>query len=50
MASAWEEWKLKNQGKTIPVNNTPREVKPWDFLNPSTEYASAELASERYEI
>jgi hypothetical protein len=50
MASAWEEWKLKNQGKTLPINNTPREVKPWDFLNPNTEYASAELASERYEI
>lgn len=27
-----------------------REVKPWDFLNPKTEYASAEEADRRYSI
>lgn len=28
----------------------PREVRPWDFLNPNTEYASKEIAEERYSI
>jgi len=39
MASAWEEYK-KNLGDT----------RPWDFLNPKTEYASQEVADARYEI
>jgi len=37
--SAWEEYK-KNLGDT----------RPWDLINPKTEYASKELADERYEI
>ena len=36
------EWE-KYQEKT-------RDVKPWDFLNPNTEYASDDLAESRYEI
>ena len=27
-----------------------RSVKPWDFLNPNTNYASEELAESRYDI
>lgn len=34
------EWE-KYQEKT-------RDVKPWDFLNPNTEYASDDLAESRY--
>lgn len=36
------EWE-KYQEKT-------RNVKPWDFLNPNTEYASEALADSRYSI
>jgi hypothetical protein len=39
--SEWEKYKEK-----IPA----REVKPWDFLNPNTEFAEDELAKSRYEI
>lgn len=36
------EWE-KYQEKT-------RNVKPWDFLNPNTEYAEEDLAESRYDI
>jgi hypothetical protein len=35
----------------IENNNAPkREVRPWDFLNPNTEYATKEEADKRYSI
>ena len=37
--SAWEKWK-KNLGET----------RPWDIVNPQTEWAEKELADKRYEI
>lgn len=39
MVSAWEEYKKK-------LGNT----RPWDLLNPTTEYADASLAQERFNI
>jgi hypothetical protein len=41
MASKWEQVK-----KLVNSN----EVKPWDFLNPNTEYASEEDSSFRYSL
>ena len=35
--SEWEKYQEKT-----------RDVKPWDFLNPNTNYASEELAESRY--
>jgi hypothetical protein len=41
MATKWEQFKkLKNSN----------EVKPWDFLKPSTEYAEKEEAEKRFSI
>lgn len=40
--SKWEEYKKKQE--------QPRDVKPWDFLNPNTDYASEETANKRYDI
>jgi len=37
--SEWEKYQEKT-----------RDVKPWDFLNPNTEYAPEDLAESRYEI
>jgi hypothetical protein len=37
--SKWEEWK-KAQGET----------KPWDLINPNTEWADEEKAKQRYII
>lgn len=37
--SAWEEWK-KNLGET----------RPWDLVNPKTEFAEDSIAESRYEI
>jgi hypothetical protein len=39
MASKWE------QAKKLLNSN---EVKPWDFLNPNTEYSSEEESNARY--
>lgn len=39
MASAWQEYK-KKLGDT----------RPWDLLNPKTEYATEEVAAERFAI
>jgi len=41
LATKWEQIK-----KLISSN----EVKPWDFLNPLTEYASDEESSRRFDI
>ena len=37
--SAWQKYK-QNLGDT----------RPWDFVNPNTEYAPEELSTSRYEI
>ncbi len=37
--SPWEKWK-QNLGET----------RPWDMLNPNTEYAPKEVASQRFSI
>jgi hypothetical protein len=39
MPSAWEEWK-KSLGDT----------RPWDLLNPNTEYAEQAESEKRYDI
>jgi len=39
MASAWEEYK-KKLGDT----------RPWDLLNPNTEYVDEEVATNRFDI
>lgn len=41
MASKWDQIKRL-------INSD--EVKPWDFLNPNTEYASEEESGNRYDI
>ena len=41
LASKWQQ--MKNL-----VNS--EGVKPWDFLDPNTEYADKEVANERYSI
>jgi hypothetical protein len=49
--------KEKNDLEFIPIMPTteesteePRTVKPWDFLNPNTEYVDEETSTERYSI
>jgi hypothetical protein len=43
MGSAWEQWKK---------NNTRRQetgvVRPWDFVNPDTEYVTEDEQQNRY--
>lgn len=35
----------------IESNDIPKiEVRPWDFLNPNTEYASEAEADKRYDL
>jgi hypothetical protein len=45
MGSAWEQWKK---------NNTRRQetgvVRPWDFVNPDTEYVTKDEEEKRYDI
>lgn len=41
MATKWEQ--IKNL-----INS--EDAKPWDFLNPNTEYASAEESERRFNI
>lgn len=41
--SKWEEYKSKKE-------NEQREVRPWDLVNPNTEWASEEKANDRYNI
>lgn len=38
------EWEKYQEKESL------RSVKPWDFLNPNTNYASEELAENRYDI
>jgi hypothetical protein len=39
----WEEYKSKQ-------DNQQRQVRPWDLVNPNTEWASEEKAAERYSL
>lgn len=39
MTNSWEQWK-QNLGET----------RPWDLLNPNSEFVSKEVAQERYDI
>ena len=43
LAGAWK-WGKGNSSKA------ERKVKPWDFLNPNTEYATEEEAERRFKI
>lgn len=58
MATKWEEYKSRmgdNLSPSIPSKNIElnsskqKIVRPWDFLNPNTEYVSDELANSRYD-
>lgn len=40
----------KTEWEKYQDEENARSVKPWDFLNPNTNYASEELAESRYEI
>lgn len=41
MKSEWDKYQEKESA---------RKVKPWDFLNPHTEYTTEEIAENRYSI
>ena len=41
----WEEWKKKNAER-----QETGVVRPWDFINPDTEFADDELQSSRYAV
>lgn len=43
--SPWQEWKEKNT-----LRQQTGEVRPWDVLNPDTEYATPEVAEARMQI
>ena len=45
MTSPWQEWKRKNAKK-----QQSGKVSPLDFVNPDTEYASAEEIQSRMEL
>lgn len=54
----WEEYVEKNKVSIEPPNYSEtkemsssdvRQVRPWDFLNPNTEYASDEVANKRFD-
>ena len=44
----WQIYKENN--KKLIEDFSSREVKPWDFLNPNTEYAESSLSEERFSI
>jgi hypothetical protein len=43
--SPWQEWKKKNAER-----QASGVVRPWDLVNPDTEYVSAEESDRRYSI
>lgn len=45
MSSAWNQWKKRNAAR-----QRSGVVSPVDFINPNTEYATAEEQSRRYSI
>jgi len=44
----WQIYKENN--KELIENFSNREVKPWDFLNPNTEYAESDVSEKRFSI
>lgn len=52
--SDWEKFKRDSQSYADNIADeadaVKREVKPWDFLNPKTEYAEEKLAKDRLSI
>lgn len=48
--SDWERFKKDSQGYAESVAESVRTVRPWDFFNPGTEYASKEEAESRLDI
>lgn len=46
----WEKFKQDSQKYAESVASSVRAVKPWDFLNPNTEYVSKEEANNRLDI
>lgn len=57
MSTKWEDYKAKHglennpiKSKNIDLNSSKtKSVRPWDFLNPNTEYVNDEVANMRYE-
>jgi hypothetical protein len=45
MSKAWDEWKKKNAER-----QATGVVRPWDFVNPETEYATEDQQNGRYSI
>lgn len=45
MESAWDKWKKKNSKRQMSG-----VVRPWDFINPETQYVEEEKQNERYAI
>lgn len=50
--SEWQKWKEKNSNiDPKEVEGTKKElVKPWDVLNPNTEWLSEEESGKRFDI
>lgn len=47
--SAWEIYKEQNQ-EALNSMEAHRKAKPWDLLNPKTEYVEESVAKERFDI
>jgi hypothetical protein len=47
--SAWEVYKEKNADMLKNIE-TYRKAKPWDLLNPKTEYVEESVAKDRFDI
>ena len=47
--SAWEIYKEKNK-EALNDMEAHRKAKPWDLLNPNTEYVEASVAKDRFDI
>ena len=45
MTNPWQEWKKKNSER-----QATGVVRPWDILNPDTEYADNPTARQRWDI
>lgn len=45
MTTPWQEWKKKNAER-----QATGIVRPWDVVNPDTEYVSEDEAASRYAI
>ena len=47
--STWEIYKEKNK-EILNDMETYRKAKPWDLLNPKTEYVEESVAKDRFDI